>query len=405
MVVGDTIYYASYQGRELRRIRDGRDDLVCPTPHEASLKQIALSPRDDRVAFVGSNGSSAHVCTVDLAHPKPACHDGAINSRPAFGANGSALYFAALDGIHRLTDDEDAMALPGVDAHGGVAISPDGTHLVYSACGTTNQIFDVTTTPPTLVVAGTSEHDPAVGPHGELAWIHSDGGTTSLMLREADGRVRQLTAPALGVVRRPLFAPDGHAIVFGLSGQEAGIYQVAVDQPGPPMRVTSGRMDGYATWADARAGHLVYAHMPQARPPEPMIVDADGSNPRRFSTATRLPVGLGPDRREVLVLGPNRLHWWNPRTGKERRGPPLPASDVRALTISPDGRWVAYLTGANSQLIWRGRTDGRTPAEKAYVSPDPVKGISIRDDGHVLSSPTHWSGDLHVVAAAPGTRF
>ncbi len=78
------------------------------------------------------------------------------------------------------------------------------------------------------------------------------------------------------------------------------------------------------------------------------------------------------------------------------------------VSLSPSGHWLAITTGGSGREVWREELD--TPGAKLEHLMDLANGqtnesLAITDDGHVLITPSTWSGDLLVVPAAAGTRF
>ena len=78
------------------------------------------------------------------------------------------------------------------------------------------------------------------------------------------------------------------------------------------------------------------------------------------------------------------------------------------MSLSPSGHWIAFATGDGGQGIWREELD--TPGAKLEHVMDLAKGqtndsLAITDEGHVIITPSTWSGDLLVVPAVAGTRF
>ncbi len=134
--IDDDLYYAA--GTTLHRIRAARDQVVINATADAEVNDLVASPRGDRIAYLGFDaaGDVRHVCVVDLATAVARCRPEPVRGRPAFGADGAALYVPTEEGIVRLVLDQDeppSLVVPGARAGGGVAIARDGATLQLAA--------------------------------------------------------------------------------------------------------------------------------------------------------------------------------------------------------------------------------------------------------------------------------
>ena len=81
---------------------------------------------------------------------------------------------------------------------------------------------------------------------------------------------------------------------------------------------------------------------------------------------------------------------------------------VVAYAMSPGGRWLAVQAGDNARRVYRYDLSLAKPQPELVF--EAAKGqtlgaIALTDEGHVLAAPQTWVGEIHVVDAAPGTRF
>ncbi|HUQ03328.1 MAG TPA: protein kinase [Kofleriaceae bacterium] len=400
--VGDDYYFVRENATELRRVHGGIDQGVA---RAAGVIPLALAAsRDQRwIAMTGATQSTpADICLVDVGRRgTPRCLDlpNALPTRAAFGTTG-ALYYAAADGIHaRLPPDgsvsADRIAAPDVHAFGGVAVSPDGRALVYSACTPTASLRDVGTTPQVELTSGNAIAEPVAGPGGRVAWVE---GGREIVVRLPDGVIVRVAAAAAGenvTIARPAFDADGDTIAFSRTGDDPGIATVTLEPGATPTRLTSQPGDDVPLFlAD---GSILFTRMNGAIPNVFRI--APGADPAPVRPGRR---ALDVDRKtgRVLLLTPGAadLAWWSPETKTETPGPPatMPGFDiVRDISISPNGEWILYQAGADGTQLFRSALDAWSPVQVPAASPGSTVGLSaITDDGHALVVEVSKQGEL-----------
>ena len=405
-VSGDAIYYSPDASSGLRVLR-GKDDrglVEPPADHQYFL--IAVSPAGDRLAVTKNHmsGGPSELCLVDVAKATARCLAGTNTFvRPEFGSDGRALYYANDDGIVRreLASGRESVIVKDVYIEGGLAIAPDGKHLVYSACYAHAKIVDLTSGQ--VVVEQERNSHVAVSPTGALAWLRNVRGTNVLVVRMPDGGEQQLTTPDYGTVGWPSFSPDGKRIVFTTTAPNPGLRFVDLDRVGAIQQVTDDSRDKRAVWtpsdviafnkSDNHGNELAYLTTP------------DGAKPRAPSTSTRTVYGRHGD--EVLLGGRTAMYWLDVKTGVERPGPAMPEGFLNTASTSPSGNWVVYATGSTGQDLWRVRVDPPGELERlaTYAAGVQMDDPTIRDDGHVLATVGKYYGDLVRIPARPGAKF
>ena len=94
-----------------------------------------------------------------------------------------------------------------------------------------------------------------------------------------------------------------------------------------------------------------------------------------------------PDGSSVLSgCGKGILHFWDPRTGKERRSFPTRETALHALALSPDGRRIAGAGKPDAIAIWdssTGKELGHQEDPDAWIGADPHR-LSYSPDGSIL---------------------
>ncbi len=394
-------YYVPESGSELRRFRDKVDQLAARLTG-MTPRALATSPDERWIAVAGSTRSRpADVCLVDLDR-RGALRcldlDGALGGRADFGTAG-ALYYAARDGIHaRFPADgstsADRIAARDVQAPGGLAVSPDGLAIVYSACAPVSALHDVGARPPRALASGGTVEDPVAGPGGLVAWV--EGG--EIVVRFPDERLLRVPGRAAGggVIAHLAFDADGDTLAFArMGGDEPGIFTVELAPDAVPDQRSRQPDDDVPLFlAD---GSIVFTRMAGATPSVYRI--APGGDPAPARPGARA-LGVDRARSRVLLAAPTarELVWWNPDTRAEEPGPTpaFPgADDVREVSLSPGGGWLLFQVGRDGAELWRAATaDG--VFRRVHTTPaGTIPGLSaITDDGHPLVVETSWQGEL-----------
>ncbi len=405
---GDDLLYVSAEAGALHRIKGGHDEVVISGSAELGFADMTASVQGDRVAFNNPSRGPAP-CWFPLDDPEPRCLDGqTLVGRPAFSADGDAIYYAAADGIRRaeLATGESRIVVPGV-VGSGVTVAPDGSALAYSDCAQRSDLRDVTADPPAAMIDDRAVADPVLGPGGALAWVRSRGMATVLVYRDAGGVERQLTDPSLGQVVYPRFDRSGANLVFQVrGGASPGIYVVGVPpEASEPHQVSPDLPDQLITWS--ADGRIVYSQMDDAKQPRLVALDADGGTRETLTSRPRRVLDLHRGTGELLVSARSKLYWYDPVTGRERPGPAGPPESPTFVSLSPAGRWLVYQTGAHGQIVWRLRLDPPGELEQVFElgSGETAPRAQITDDGHVVVAVSTWGGDLYRVPARPGSRL
>jgi Tol biopolymer transport system component len=410
IVSQQAIYYASPDLSSIRRLIGDRDELVLTVPRDQATSELAASRDGAYLAFTSAAPDvDTRACVLDLATRNHRClaRPYIDSGRMAFSRDERSLYFAARDGIRRMSvatlDDE--LVVPDVVAAGGIAVSDDGRHLVWSSCTGRGRIEDVSVSPPEVVVEGTDEvTSPLAGPDGLLAY--ADG--TRLMIRDRDGTSRQVTRGDERLNGAPAFSADGARLAFAAEGARPGLYVTDATGMGQPVRLTENPNDERPVWIDAM--RIAFTRHDERGAPFLHVLDLDTMETTR---ALSRPVKLWARdaRTGNLVLTPSvGTGWltWDPTTGRvEKRSLP---GDIGSQHVgfSPSGNWMVISAGRFGHRIYRARLDVASPQQELVYGASETATIgipTIDDDGHVYTSITTWTGDLHVQPASPGRTF
>jgi Tol biopolymer transport system component len=334
-----------------------------------------------------------------------------------FSPDGSTLYFDRRRGIGRLRllSEVRESVLSGVSAQGGIAISPDGRALVWSDCGPTSELFDVSADPPRVLAGDALLRSPTFGPGGRLAYVRVREGASQLIVRDPDGTEREVASPAaagLGAaIHDVAFSPDGGQLAFVLKNtKEPGIYRLALAQGAPANRLTEDASDAGPYFA---GNALVFTRRDRDHVPHLMQIQTDGRNVRQVSSRPRQTIGADWAGPRVLLASPDHksLYWWDLITGGESPGPSAKPPQQRApeadfLSLSPNGQWLLYL-GSNHQQAWRLRLDGTSRPEllRQLADDRTISGGTIDPSGRAVITVNRWFGDLLIARPPDGARW
>ncbi|CAA9273657.1 MAG: hypothetical protein AVDCRST_MAG54-3155, partial [uncultured Actinomycetospora sp.] len=260
------------------------------------------------------------------------------------------------------------------------AVSPRyvAGHLLYATLdgAVFRAPFDPTalrlTGPPAPVLAGVTINwrsaQLAVSETGTLVYLPDSLGANGLAVLARDGAVRPLPlpgAPRQRYVFGPRFSPDGRRVAVPLStGGATNVASTAIwvldvedstftrvgGGPGPPEWMPDGRRLSYPARAPERGRYRFYAIRPDGGEREPLPTPALAGQPQLHS--------WGPDGRWLVVSegrgssvysgGQFDLRRVDLPDGRDGGGGARPVvatpADERAPAVSPDGRWLAYVS-------------------------------------------------------------
>jgi dipeptidyl aminopeptidase/acylaminoacyl peptidase len=414
---GGALYYTALEGHDIRRIVGDRDELAFHAPGGTYAMTLTPSPDGRRMAILSRTPTgSAMMCVATLdaasASAEPSCPKALpmVGGRPAWSADGEALYYAGATGVRRLelATGRDDELLPGVVASGGIAVSPDGTRLVWSDCAPRGPIRDLAH-PEQIVVDDPFAQVPVAGPNGTLAYVRRTAGRRTLVIRDADGTLRDLTDQSLGDVNEASFRPDGAEVAMIVEGPNPGIYSVSPVTQTSPTLIAAGRDLTRICYGPDR--RIYFNRLDAQGAPIVFAVPANGTGtPTQISPVPHIVLGRHGGE---IVLGTrsksSSTMLYDPATGTER---PL-VVDVTdklgstfGMDVAPDGKSVIFLGGSFADVIWRVPLVPHAHAEVIHKlsAGETLDHIAVLDDGRVVGAPKVWAGSMHVIHARGG-RF
>ncbi len=420
---GQWIAYSELNGSKIRKIplTGGTSITLC----DGSFLFGAAWGADDTIIFAGSDGlmqvpagggTPARLTSVDQAQGELS------HRRPQFLPGGTHLLFTVQ---RKGTDDEPQFAVLDLAARTYRTVARGGTngryvmsgHLAYVRGGT---LFAVPFDLKTMDVRGTEvpvvekisqvgpadTADFAVSDDGLLAYFSAAGTAygTTLAWASRDGVVKSLPGASTTHWGTGRLSPDGRFVANGISdakgGRDMWIFDV---ERGTATRVTFGGTHDRPAWTrDSRRifftgvvggkTSIYRAPIDGSAKPEALLEVTPGTTVSSVSPDGGSILYTTSARDEPLRLMIADL---NERgvAGKPR---PLHESSVRELQaeISPDGRWVAYVSHESG-------------APEIYVHSFPTAGARIRVSTEGGGSP-RWSRDgreLFYWAGTPTTKL
>ena len=266
------------------------------------------------------------------------------------------------------------------------------------------------------VIAGGSLANVAMALDGTLAYAHAAVPQRDLLIREADGTVRSLGV-GYRYFRSPRFSPDGRSIAVGAAlgpndvlgdiwSYDLGrgtLSRLTFDGASTfPTFTPDGQWVMYASLVRPNDRDLLRVRTGGGAPPETLL-----TAPGQQHEADVTPDGTTLVYREITPRT-GRDIWAVPLTVPlskrfgERRPLAVTPFDERSLTLSPDGRWLAYVSDASGRPEVYVRAVADSP-DRSQVTPGG--GDEPRWDRTGSALYYRNADTLFKVVIQPGHRF
>jgi serine/threonine-protein kinase len=195
----------------------------------------------------------------------------------------------------------------------------------------------------------------AVSRTGTLVWLRAgtDEGKSRLVRVERNGEVSMLAAPA-DAFQTPRLSPDGRKLAVvaraGVMTREIRVLDAA--RPDRVMLTIQGGDNQSPAWRDSRRlsfgsnreglQKIYIVSVDQKRTPVPLFT-TDG-------TAARNPASWGPRLLALYEIEPGRgRNVLVYRIGESIAPVAATAANERSPSVSPDGRWISYVSDASGR--------------------------------------------------------
>jgi Tol biopolymer transport system component len=377
---------------------------------------------------------------------------------PAITPDGRSLVFPGNVGgkqmlLLRPIDGLEARPIAGTEGATSAVISPDGRSVAFTSSPTlaTGRLSRVSLEGGTPTVLATTHGNPTWGSAGAITLSHGEQGGLSWISAAGEGPLHLLTRPAASAGEtshmRPLFTPDGKAVVFTVQkgGRmaevqgELAIVQLDLGATGPAPHVPLGVPGRYAVgvvddWllyrgldrstlmavrldqgrgrvvgapvtvlqdtqgggigggvALAANGTLIYSRV-SGNQSRPLLVDGRGARqlisgvpgPFTFLSYPR----ISPDGRRMAIqsTSPQGTDVWIFDLAGGPAARLTTSGNATSPVWTPDGRRIVFVatSSGGAQELWWQPADGSAPAEKLLRGEDRLLPAFVTGDGRTL---------------------
>jgi len=197
----------------------------------------------------------------------------------------------------------------------------------------------------------------AISDAGHLAYL--EGGVTPSQRNDVALMNRKGDVTPLGIERSGYLvarlSPAGDRLAVAAPGEDGGVWTIDLRRGNAVRRIARGSVPGVLWSRDAR--EILYNQDPRGN----YRIPFDGSSaPTRFDTSGVWSAELTPDGKDVISVDNtgaiSLIVSISATTGEHRTLVEEPAG-ASWPTLSPDGRWLAYVLGDASELVVRSWPD------------------------------------------------
>jgi eukaryotic-like serine/threonine-protein kinase len=338
---------------------------------------------DGRIARVPENGGATEVIgppsdeRQSLAFPQllPDGKTLLVHARRPGQANALALLDIATGALRPLFD-----ALNGRYLDSGRILYADATGALFAVpfdasrgrvTGAPTALGDVGRPRTNFVMftaapSGTLLYQPASRARDQLVWV------------DREGRATPIDSAWRGTMRTPVLSPDGARVALSMGGPNGTQVWVRPLPTGPRTLVSfGGSINWRPRWApDGSRVHFLSGGGPDGTALVSRRFDAgDAGEVVLAPTAAMSEIEWLPDRRSLIIrtgslIGTRDLMQFTPGVDSAPRALLVSGSDEYGPAVSPDGRWLAYLSTETGRAELYVRRIDDLAGARAQVSVD-----------------------------------
>jgi serine/threonine protein kinase/Tol biopolymer transport system component len=381
----------------VRTLGEGQATPVCPIPVSGESNGAAWGT-DGKIYFAVFRGD---IYEVDAAGGDPRLllrtDPGEVDfHHPQLLPDGDHLVTAthSKEGTHQViavsVSDGARRTLGTFEGLGNAVYSPTG-HLILNMISGRQRILAVPFSARTLEITGqpflvvSGGQFPSVSANNSMTYsLGSASVLSELVWVDREGRTGQVLGRPRPGLRHPALSPDGRQVaVVSYENDNADIWIQDLAR-GTWSKLVAGPQDEYAPVWSKSGDRLFYLRVDRDLFNSVMEFQIGGSGPPRVLAqgVEGPPITVSPDGRTIVFVVEKEGHlalWRRALAGEAQPVRLTSDSSVSQLapSISPDGRWLAYLSDESGE-------------EEVFVSQFPDGGKKLQVSLHGGSSP-FWS--------------
>lgn len=299
--------------------------------------------------------------------------------------------------IRRITNDLNTYRAIGIAADGKKVTTVQASGLVNIWITPEGDATRATQLPTGNVgFFGSSGNTLSWTPEGGIVFLSNESGSMDLWLMDPDGENRKQLTSNAGQNISPDVSRDGRFVVFSSDrGGNRNIWRMDIDGNNP-RQLTTGAVDGFpAISADGR--WVFYSSLISGKPTL-WKVSIDGGNAVELTNHVAVAPTISPDGKYVAYLfpvsvdplaPPNRIAVMPLEGGDPVKIFEFPLGGTVAPSVhwSPDGRFIMYTVNTNNVTnIWSQPLDGGQPKQVTEFKDSFMTGFAWSRDGKTLAS-------------------
>ena len=241
---------------------------------------------------------------------------------------------------------------------------------------------------------GSSGNSVVWTPDGRLVFVSNESGSLDIWIMDADGRNRKQLTSSLGQNISPQVSPDGRYIVF-TSNRDGHRNLWRMDITGNNQKRLSGGIADALPAVSVDSKWIFYCSLVEGIPTL-WKMPIDGGAPVQLTRSVAVGPSISPDGKYVAYLfpasadplaPPNRIAIMPAEGGEPLKVFEIPSVGTIAPSVhwAPDGKSVTYTANANNvSNVWSLPIDGGLPKQLTDFKDSLMTGFAWSHDGKTL---------------------